>query len=433
MRTAYRCRAYPSTAQQAMLDRTFGCVRVVWNQTLAARRARYATDGMSTSYAQTDRALTAMKRDPELAWLNEVSYAPLQQALRHQHAAFQAFFANRAWYPRFKSRRGRQSATYTRSAFRMKGADLWLAKMSAPLKVTWTWPGTDLAALNPTSVTVARDPAGRWFVTFHAEVPDPVPPPTTSEVVGIDLGLKDFAVLSGGERIAHPRHMDRYEQRLKRYQRRLARCQKGSANRAKAAQKVARAHARVADARGDFLHKASTDLVRRFDALAVEDLPVSNMVRNRKLARAISRTGWGEFRRQLEYKAQRHGRTIVVVERWFPSSKTCSACGFLLAELDLGTREWACPSCGTRHDRDINAAKNILAAGLAAAAGTGGDACGADVRHGEATPVQTAAKQEPRLARDGIPALTAESSQGSSRFIARGQCWPRASTCRSAR
>ena len=405
MRTSYRCRAYPSEKQQVLLNRTFGCVRVVWNRTLAARHARYAAERRSTSYAQTDRALTVMKRDPDLAWLYEVSCVPLQQALRHQHAAFAAFFAKRARYPRFKSRRGRQSATFTRSAFRMKGTDLYLAKMSEPLKVVWTWPGVSLAELNPTSVTVARDAAGRWFVTFHAEVPDPVPLPATGQAAGIDLGLKDFAVLSGGERIPHPRHMDRYEQRLKRWQRRLARCQKGSANRAKARRKVARAHARVTDARRDFLHQASTDLVRRFDVIAVENLAVRNMLRNRSLARAISRTGWAEFRRQLEYKAQRYGRTVVVVDRWFPSSKTCSACGFLLAELDLGIREWACPACGTRHDRDINAAKNILAAGLAAAANYGGDACGADIRHGEATPVQSAVNQEPRPARAGVPVL----------------------------
>ncbi len=406
VKTAYRCRAYPDEQQQVLLNRTFGCVRVVWNRTLAARQARYAAERRSMSYAETDRALTVLKRDPELAWLGEVSAVPLQQALRHQHAAFGAFFAQRARYPRFKSRHGRQSATYTRSAFRMKGSDLWLAKMDAPLTVTWTWPGIDLAGLNPTSVTVARDPAGRWFATFHAVVPGPEPLPATGGAVGIDLGLKDFAVLSAGPPIPHPHHMDLYERRLKRWQRRLARCQKGSANRAKARRKVARAHARVADARRDFLHKKSTDLIRQHDVLAVEDLAVRNMVRNRKLARAISCSGWGEFRRQLDYKAERYGRTLVVAGRWFPSSKTCSACGFVLAELSLGTRVWACPACGARHDRDVNAAKNILAAGLAAAAVTGGDACGADIRHDEEPPpVQTAVNQEPRRATTGIPVL----------------------------
>jgi putative transposase len=400
MRTAYRCRAYPSEDQQLMLARTFGCVRVVWNRTLAERHARYAADGSGTSYAQTNAALTAMKREPELAWLNEVSCVPLQQALRHQHQAFQAFFAGRARYPRFKSRRGRQSATYTRSAFRMRGGELWLAKDTAPVRVVWTWPQIDLAALDPTSITVCRDPAGRWFVTFHADVPDAPPLPATGHSAGVDLGLRDFAVLSTGERIPHPRHMDRHERRLKRYQRKLAHCQPGSANRAKARVKVARQHARVADARRDFLHQASTDLVRRFDQIAIEDLAVANMVRNHSLAKSISQTGWAEFRSMLEYKCQRHRRTLAVADRWYPSSKTCSDCGHLLSELSLSTRRWVCPGCGSRHDRDINAAKNIrTAAGLAA------DACGADVRHGGATSVQSAVKQEPRGVSPGIPVL----------------------------
>src|SRR5215471_3563414 len=196
VRMAYRCRAYPDRAQQAVLSRTFGCVRVVWNRTLATRRERYATEGKGTSYAQTNRALTVMKKDPRWAFLNEVSSVPLQQALRHQHRAFQAFFAGRARYPRFKSYRGRQSATYTRSAFRMRGGALWLAKTEAPLPFVWTWPSAEVARLDPTSVTVTKDPAGRWFVTFHVEVPDPAPLPATGVNLGIDLGLTDLAVLS---------------------------------------------------------------------------------------------------------------------------------------------------------------------------------------------------------------------------------------------
>jgi putative transposase len=184
-----------------------------------------------------------------------------------------------------------------------------------------------------------------------------------------------FAVTSDGHRIPNPRHLDRKARNLARYQRRMARCRKGSANRAKAAAKVARAHRKVRNARRDFLHRASTCLVRRNDVIVIEDLAVRNMLRNRHLARAISDCGWGEFRRQLEYKCQWYGRDLVVVDRWHPSSKTCSACGHLLAELSLSTRHWRCPSCGARHDRDINAAKNILAAGLAVAA------CGGDIRH----------------------------------------------------
>jgi putative transposase len=198
----------------------------------------------------------------------------------------------------------------------------------------------------------------------------------------VDLGVKDFAVISDEQRIANPRHLERRARSLARYQRRLARCQPGSANRAKAkAKAAARAHRKVRAARADFLHKTSTRLVRDHDLISLEDLAVKNMVRNRKVAKAISDCGWRAFREMLEYKAARYGRRVVVIDRWFPSSKMCSACGYLLAELSLKTRTWQCPSCGTRHDRDVNAAKNILAAGLAVAGDTPGHACGADVRH----------------------------------------------------
>ncbi|HEY6311973.1 MAG TPA: RNA-guided endonuclease TnpB family protein [Streptosporangiaceae bacterium] len=399
MRTAYRCRAYPDKAQQHTLARTFGCVRVVWNRTLAARRARYAAEGNGPSYAQTDRALTVMKKDPALAFLNEVSSVPLQQALRHQHQAFGAFFARRARYPRFKSRRSRQCAHYTRSAFTMRRGMLRLGKMGAPLRFVWSWPDMEVTALDPAMVIVSREPDGRWYVTFTVDAPGAEPLPGTGRAVGVDLGVTDFAVTSDGQRIPNPRHLDRKAQNLARYQRRMARCQKGSANRAKAAAKVARAHRKVRNARRDFLHRASTGLVRRNDVIVIEDLAVRNMVGNRHLARAILDCGWGEFRRQLEYKCERYWRDLVVIDRWYPSSKTCSACGHRLAELSLSTRNWRCPSCGTRHDRDTNAAKNILAAGLAVSA------CGGDVRHSGSSWVRSPVKQEPRPARAGIPVL----------------------------
>jgi putative transposase len=399
VRTAYRCRAYPDPAQQAVLNRTFGCVRVVWNQTLAARQQRYANERKATSYAQTDRALTAMKRDPDLAFLNEVSSVPLQQALRHQHKAFTAFFAKRVRYPRFKSRHARQCAHYTRSAFSMRGGVLLLAKTGGPLQFIWSWPEVDVTGFDPTMVVVSREPDGRWYVTFAIDGGAPEPWEETRRAVGVDLGVQDFAVTSDGKKIANPRHLERKARNLARYQRRLASCQKGSANRAKAKAKVARAHRKVRNARRDFLHRASTRLVRGNDTIVIEDLAVTNMIRNRHLARVISDCGWGEFRRQMEYKCQRYGRQLVVIDRWYPSSKTCSACGHLLAELSLGTRHWTCPSCGARHDRDVNAAKNILAAGQAVTA------CGADVRHPGISRVQSAVKQERRPVTAGIPVL----------------------------
>lgn len=405
MRTAYKCRAYPDEAQQQMLSRTFGCIRVVWNRTLAWRHERYYGERASTNFTQANAHLTAMKATEELAFLNEVSSVPLQQAIRHQQAAFSAFFAKRARYPRYKTRAGRQSAEYTRSGFRYRNGELWLAKTTAPLRFVWSWPERDVTELDPTTGTVSRDPCGRWYVSFAVDVADPEPLPATGAVVGVDLGIKDFAVTSDGERIANPRHLERRAKNLARYQRRMARCQRGSANRAKATAKVARAHRKVRASRADFLHRVSTRLVRDHDVIVIEDLAVENMVRNRSLAKAIADSGWGTFRRQLEYKAARAGRRLVVVDRWYPSSKTCSACGHLLAELSLSTRHWTCPSCGTRHDRDVNAAKNILAAGLAVGAGNGTDACGGDVSHSGFSRVQSPVKQEVQPVRAGIPVL----------------------------
>jgi len=310
-----------------------------------------------------------------------------------------AFLGKRARYPRFKSRRGRQCAHYTRRAFTLRSGELRLAKTAGPLRFTWSWPDVDVAALDPTMVVVSREPDGRWYVTFAIDTAAPEPLPETGRAVGVDLGVTDLAVTSDGEKIANPRHLARKARNLARYQRRLARCRKGSANRAKAAVKVARAHRKVRDARRDYLHRASTRLVRENDVIVIEDLNVSGMVRNRRLARAISDCGWGEFRRQLAYKCERSGRDLVVIDRWYPSSKTCSACGHLLAALSLGTRQWTCPSCGARHDRDINAAKNILAAGQAVTA------CGAGVRHSGTSRVRPAVKQELQPATAGIPVL----------------------------
>jgi putative transposase len=254
--------------------------------------------------------------------------------------------------------------------------------MGAPLAFTWSWPGIDPATINPTTVTVSRDPCGRWYVSLTVDIPEPEKLPATGRGTGVDLGITDFAVTSDGQRIANPRHLERRARNLARYQRRLARCQQGSANRAKAKAKVARAHRKVRAARTDFLHKASTGLVRDYDVIVLED------------------------------KAARYRRRVIVVDRWYPSSKTCSACGYLLAALSLDRRHWTCPSCGTRHDRDINAAKNILAAGLAVAGDTfPGRACGADVRHPGTSRVQSAVKQEPQPARAGIPSYRSGSSQ----------------------
>lgn len=399
MRTGFKCRAYPNPEQAAILSRTFGCVRLVWNRTLAWRKDRWQAKRASTSFPAANTFLTGLKRDPEFAFLSEVSCVPLQQSVRSQQRAYTNFFAKRAQYPRFKSRTGRQSAEYTRSGFRWRDGKLHLAKMDAPLAIVWSWPGIDPSTVDVSTVTASRDPDGRWYVSLFADLPAPQLLPPADSTVGVDLGITEFAVLSNSERVANPRHLQRKARNLARYQRRLARCQRGSANRVKAKAKVARAHRKVRCARQDFLHKTSTRLVRQHDVIVIEDLAVKNMIRNGRLARAIADVAWGELRRQLQYKTHRHGRHLIVMDRWYPSSKTCSACGWLLNKLKLSTRTWTCPGCGTLHDRDLNAAKNIMAAGLAVTA------CGADVRQSGPPRMRSAVKQETQPVTVGIPRL----------------------------
>jgi putative transposase len=387
MRLAYKCRVYPTQEQEALLRRTFGCVRYVWNTILGERHERYLTENKGTSYAEAAHRVVTLKQEAGREWLREVSAVALQQTIRHQEQAFAAFFAKRSRYPRFKNWNSKRSASFSRAGFTFRNGVLIPAKFCSPLRYVWSWPNVDPVSLDPTSITISCDAAGRFFVSFFVEV-EATNLESTDHHVGVDVGLSDIATLSTGQKVQHPRHMDKHERRLKRYQRMMARRKKGSANREKARRKVARQHAKVADARRDHLHKLTTQLVRENAVIAVEDLNIRGMVRNRTFSKAVSRTGFGEFRSQLEYKCERYGRKLIVIDRWFPSSKTCSHCGHLLDRLSLKTRHWTCPQCGTRHDRDINAAKNILAAGLAVSA------CGGDVRPAELAPGLLPVKQE---------------------------------------
>jgi putative transposase len=294
--------------------------------------------------------------------LGEVSSVPVQQALRHLNAAFGNFFAKRARYPAFKSKHGRQSATYAESAFMRDGKTLRLAKMDEPLAIRWS--RTLPKAAKVTTVTISKDPAGRYFVSMLCDDSVGAKAPATGKI-GVDLGLTHFAVLSTGEKIVSPKAFRKNEARLAVLQRRLAKKRKGSCNRAKARLKVALLHARITDARRDFLHKLSTRLIDENQVIAVETLGVSNMQKNRRLSKSISDAGWSEFARQLEYKAHWYGRTLIGIDRWYPSSKRCSDCGHTVTKMPLSVREWVCPECGITHDRDVNAAQNVLTAGLA--------------------------------------------------------------------
>ncbi|MEV4086005.1 RNA-guided endonuclease TnpB family protein [Nonomuraea fuscirosea] len=362
VKRAYKYRFHPTPEQAAELARTFGCVRFVYNKALEERTRAYTLQGRRVSYGESSAMLTQWKRSGEFGFLSEVSSVPLQQALRHLQAAFANFFARRAKYPAFKSRRkSRASAEYTRSAFRWRDGDLTLAKMDASLHIVWSRPLPEGA--QPSTVTVSKDAAGRWFVSLLVEEKI-IPLAPVERAVGIDAGITALATLSTGEKIVNPRHERRARRRLAKAQRALARKEKGSNNRAKARLAVARVHARIADRRRDHLHQVTTRLVRENQVIAVEDLTVRTMVKNHRLARAISDAAWRQLRSMLEYKAQWYGRIVVAVDRWFPSSKVCSACGVVREKMPLDVREWTC-ACGAVHDRDVNAARNVLAAGLA--------------------------------------------------------------------
>ncbi|MEU2396483.1 RNA-guided endonuclease InsQ/TnpB family protein [Streptomyces pseudogriseolus] len=398
VKRAFKYRFYPTEEQASQLLRTFGCVRLVYNKALEERTRAWYGEQRRISYAESSAALTEWKKAEQLAFLAEVSSVPLQQALRHLQTAFGNFFAKRAKYPRYKSRKkSRASAEYTRSAFKWHGRQLTLAKMTEPLDIRWWRPLPEGAV--PTTVTVSRDAAGRWFVSLLCD--DRIAPaPATTNAVGIDAGITSLVTLSTGEKIANPKHERRDRARLAKAQRELSRKAKGSANREKARRKAAKVHARIADRRRDFLHKLTTRLVRENQTVVIEDLTVRNLLKNGKLARAVSDASWTELRSILEYKCAWYGRELVVIDRWFPSSKLCGNCGTVREKLPLNVREWTC-DCGTVHDRDVNAARNILAAGLAASA------CGDGVRpqRESSRTGRSSAKQEPQRATAGIPRL----------------------------
>jgi putative transposase len=396
VKRAFRYRFYPTGVQAAELSRTFGCVRLVYNKALEERTRAWYDEQRRISYVQSSAALTQWKKTEELAFLAEVSSVPLQQALRHLQTAFGNFFAKHAMYPRYKSRKkSRASAEYTRSAFTWRDGRLTLAKMADPLDIRWSRPLP--VGAEPTTVTVSRDAAGRWFVSLLCE--DTIAPaPATTAAVGLDAGITSLVTLSTGEKVANPKHEKRDRARLARAQRELLHKAKGSNNRAKARLKVARVHARIADRRRDFLHKLSTRLVRENQTVVIEDLSVRNLLKNGTLARAISDAAWTQLRSMLEYKCAWYGRELVVIDRFFPSSKLCGNCGTVAAKLPLNVREWTC-ACGAVHDRDVNAARNILAAGLAASA------CGDGVRpqRESSRTGRSSVKQEPQRATAGTP------------------------------
>ena len=357
---AFKYRFFPTDEQAAQLAQTFGCARYVYNLALEFRTTSWQQEKKSVGYHQTASKLTEWKKEPDRAFLSEVSSVVLQQSLRNLDTAFANFFEKRAKYPRFKSRRHRQSARYATNAFTVKDGKITLAKQSEPLDIVWSRPLPDDAKI--LNLTISRDTSGRYFVSALVET-DIKPLKKAKAEVGIDVGIKTLATTSDGEKLDNPRPLVKYEQRLQILQRRLSRKAKGSNNQKKARFRVAGLHAKISDTRRDGLQKFTTKVIRENQAIFVEGLNVAGMIQNHNLAKHIADASFGEIFRELEYKAEWYGRTYLPLDRFFPSSKLCSSCGHLLDELPLSLREWDCPSCGVHHDRDINAAINIKKAG----------------------------------------------------------------------
>ncbi len=362
MKQRYQYRIYPNFQQARSLAKLFGCCRVVWNDSLALCNS--ADKLPSNGYLQkTD--LTQAKKLEQREWLAEVSNIPLQQSIADLGVAWKNYFYSlkgkrkglKVHRPKFKKRNGKQSARFRKGGFSIKHGKVYLARIGR-IKVVWS---RELPSL-PSSVTIIKDAANRYFASFVVEV-DPAILPDNGQSVGVDLGITDFATLSTGEKVKAPKPLKNNLRKLHKAQRKLARKKKGSKRRELARRKVARIHARISDIRNDFLHKLSTRIVRENQTIVLEDLKVSGMMKNRKLSRAISDLGWRSFRTMLEAKSEMYGRDFRVISRWEPTSQRCSCCGQIGGKKELSVREWTCLFCGAVHDRDENAAINIKVAG----------------------------------------------------------------------
>lgn len=353
-------------SQEKSLAKLFGCVRFVYNLSLNNIKENYSLGIKYSGYSELSSKLTQIKKKDEYEFLNEISCVPLQQSIRNLDRGFKNFFnsltgkrkGKRVGHPRFKSKHDKQSAEFTKNGFKLRDGKLYLAKIGE-IKVYWSRQLPN----EPTSVTIQKNKSGKYFASFVCEVGSQEYPKNT-KYIGIDLGIKDFATLSKGEKIKSPKPLKKDLKKLKRFQREYSRCEKGSKRQEKRRLRVAKLHQHISNIRLDFLHKTSTRLIQENQLLVLEDLNVSGMLKNRKLSRVISDLGLGRFVEMLISKAKEYGRQIVKVSRWFPSSKKCNACGEINSELTLADREWTCEHCGSIHDRDLNAARNILEEGL---------------------------------------------------------------------
>lgn len=386
VRQGFRFRLYPNKEQETLLRKTLGSARFVWNYFLDLRQKSWKQENKSLSYYDTAKILTQLKKEPEYSWLSEVSIIPLRYSIYELDGTYKKFFKGNCGYPNFKKKSGTNSIGLDTSAFSIKNGKFFIAKNKQPLNIRFHRQLPQNQEIKYIHITL--EPSGKWYVSFNFEDPSIQPLPPSQNQIGIDLGITTFATTSNGDKIKSPDLKKEY-QKLKKLQRRLSKKQKGSHNRYKARLKVAKQHDRITSIRKNFHHQVSRKLVNENQVIVLEDLKVSNMIKNRKLSRAISEQGWYQFRMFLEYKCKWYGRELIIINQWYPSSKTCSSCGSIQSKMPLNIREWTCPDCGSVHDRDINAAKNILAVGTTVSA------CGDSVRpkvHKE--PAATSVKQE---------------------------------------
>ena len=368
IKRTYRYRLYPNEKQKEELARTFGCSRWVYNWALETKTKAYYQDEESLSFTDLSGRLTSKKREEETEWLSEVSAVTLQQSLRNLNQAFTNFFEGRTEYPSFKSKKGDQTARYVGTAFDIREENgkrkLRLSKMPGLINIRWS---RELPS-EPGSCTVTKNLAGQYHVCFVCTEEVELLPRVNGEdgdleFVGVDLGIESLVTLSTGEKVGNPRWFENEYERLRREQQKLSRKEKGSNNWERQRRRVAKVHQRIQDRRKDFIEKLTTRLARNFDVIVVEDLSVKNMQQNGNLARHIGQAGWNQIVRRLRDKCEWYGRTLVIADKWFPSSQRCSECGHVDGKKPLDVRDWTCSECGNHHDRDINAAKNLSRVG----------------------------------------------------------------------